>query len=252
MNWYYAVDGRQLGPLPEAEMESLVRDGTVGTDTLVWHDGMADWQPYGELQAASASGVSAVAETVACSVCGNRFPSDNVIRYENSWICASCKPAFFQRLKEGASQPGTLQYAGFWIRFAAKFVDGVILWVAGMAIAFPVGIVVGASAARTPRAVPGRFIAIQIVLMLLQYGLAALYATWFVGRFGATPGKMACRLKIVRSDATKVSYGRALGRHFSEYLSALILAVGYIMAGFDGEKRALHDRICDTRVVLNK
>ena len=29
----------------------------------------------------------------------------------------------------------------------------------------------------------------------------------------------------------------------------MILMIGYIMAGFDSEKRALHDMICDTRVI---
>ena len=29
----------------------------------------------------------------------------------------------------------------------------------------------------------------------------------------------------------------------------LILGIGYIMAGFDEQKRTLHDRICDTRVI---
>jgi hypothetical protein len=32
-------------------------------------------------------------------------------------------------------------------------------------------------------------------------------------------------------------------------LSSLTLAIGYIMAAFDDEKRSLHDRICDTRVI---
>jgi uncharacterized RDD family membrane protein YckC len=32
-------------------------------------------------------------------------------------------------------------------------------------------------------------------------------------------------------------------------LSAIILMIGYIMAGFDEQKRALHDILCDTRVI---
>jgi hypothetical protein len=32
-------------------------------------------------------------------------------------------------------------------------------------------------------------------------------------------------------------------------LSAFTLTIGYIMAGIDEQKRALHDRICNTRVV---
>jgi uncharacterized RDD family membrane protein YckC len=35
-------------------------------------------------------------------------------------------------------------------------------------------------------------------------------------------------------------------------LSAMILYIGYIMAGFDSQKRALHDMICDTRVIQTR
>jgi uncharacterized RDD family membrane protein YckC len=70
-----------------------------------------------------------------------------------------------------------------------------------------------------------------------------------VGKFAATPGKMACKLKVVLPEGDRVSYARAIGRHFAKYISGLILGIGYIMAGFDEQKRALHDRICDTRVI---
>ena len=77
-----------------------------------------------------------------------------------------------------------------------------------------------------------------------------VFATYFIGRFAATPGKMICGLKVVTPDgAGSVSYARAAGRHLSEYISMIILAIGYIMAAFDSEKRALHDRICNTRVI---
>ena len=77
----------------------------------------------------------------------------------------------------------------------------------------------------------------------------AAYDTWFIGKYGATPGKMACKLKIVVEDGSRVSYLRAFGRHFAKYLSAMILLIGYIMAAFDDQRRTLHDRICETRVV---
>jgi uncharacterized RDD family membrane protein YckC len=53
----------------------------------------------------------------------------------------------------------------------------------------------------------------------------------------------------VRPDGEKISYARACGRGFAELVSSIILGIGYLMVVFDEEKRALHDRICDTRVV---
>ena len=59
-------------------------------------------------------------------------------------------------------------------------------------------------------------------------------------------------LEFARSDGSPLTGGRAIGRYFAELVSSMILLMGYIMAGFDTEHRALHDRICDTRVIKSK
>jgi uncharacterized RDD family membrane protein YckC len=129
----------------------------------------------------------------------------------------------------------------------AKFIDGIIIGAVNMITSFLQVLLSGSSKPNSVSATT--FGAIEIFLFFLQMGISIGYATWFVGKYAATPGKMACGLKIVMADGGRVTYWRACGRHFSEILSALILYIGYIMAGFDNEKRALHDRICNTRVV---
>ena len=47
MTWYYATGGQQVGPITDADLEQLVHAGTVTSETLVWHEGLTDWQPYG-------------------------------------------------------------------------------------------------------------------------------------------------------------------------------------------------------------
>ena len=47
----------------------------------------------------------------------------------------------------------------------------------------------------------------------------------------------------------KLMHNKNKSGFFAEMLSGMILGIGYLMAAFDDEKRALHDRICDTRVV---
>jgi len=49
MNWYYAKGRERVGPVPEPEWERLVRENEIGPQTLVWHDGLEQWTPYGEL-----------------------------------------------------------------------------------------------------------------------------------------------------------------------------------------------------------
>ncbi|MHC2338807.1 DUF4339 domain-containing protein [Bradyrhizobium sp. USDA 4454] len=48
-NWFYASEGQQKGPLPEAQLRDLITRGMVGADTLVWTEGMAGWQKAGEI-----------------------------------------------------------------------------------------------------------------------------------------------------------------------------------------------------------
>ena len=116
-------------------------------------------------------------------------------------------------------------------------------------------VVIGASGGFSPTPRPNRNPADTIapfMMLFMQFGLIAVqigYQTFFVGKFGATPGKMACGLKIVRSDGSPISYGRAAGRAFGELLSAWTCYIGYLMVCFDSQKRALHDHMCDTRVV---
>jgi len=43
--WYYAVDGEQKGPIDAAELNLLIAVSTIGPETLVWREGMTDWQP---------------------------------------------------------------------------------------------------------------------------------------------------------------------------------------------------------------
>ncbi len=52
MNWYYAEGNQQRGPVTSAEFQQLVADGKITDATLVWREGMAAWQPYGQIRAA--------------------------------------------------------------------------------------------------------------------------------------------------------------------------------------------------------
>ena len=90
---------------------------------------------------------------------------------------------------------------------------------------------------------------VQLVFQIVYFAVYGAYSIFFVGKYGATPGKMACKIKVVDETGAKIGYGRATGRFFAEFLSGLLCYIGYIMVAFDEEKRALHDRICNTRVI---
>ncbi|WP_225765195.1 SPFH domain-containing protein [Inquilinus sp. Marseille-Q2685] len=47
--WHVAIDGKQAGPFPAAELQGLVRDGRLTRESLVWIQGMANWTRAGEV-----------------------------------------------------------------------------------------------------------------------------------------------------------------------------------------------------------
>ena len=248
MHWYYADEGVQVGPLTESEFEDLVRIGKVTNETVVWRDGLNQWQPYGELRTKSSAPVSpsfSRTPVAPCAECRREFPQDELIRYQDSWICTTCKPIFFQRLREGIPSPGAMNFAGFWIRFGAKLIDGVIIWVVQMAAMLLFGPMLGLNFFSSEPPTNFSF----LILYPFLFAASIFYSVWFVGKYGATPGKLALGLKIVTSSGEPVTYMKALARFFAEMVSAIICYVGYIMAAFDEQKKSLHDQICDTRVI---
>jgi GYF domain 2 len=48
-SWFYASEGQQKGPFPEAQLRDLIIRGAVRADTLVWTEGMAGWQRASEI-----------------------------------------------------------------------------------------------------------------------------------------------------------------------------------------------------------
>jgi len=251
MNLYYAEGDRQVGPIDKSQLQALVKAKKVTANTLVWQPGMSDWEELGRFvkhrRASEAKPAAQPVRQAACAECGQLVAEDDMIRFNELRVCVACKPTFVQKIKEGVAVAGALDYAGFWRRLAALMLDGVIISVVNMVLYLPMGfLAVGAQDD------PTFLVAYQLVIMFLQIMIAAAYATWFVGKYGATPGKMALKIKIVTADGDRISYGRALGRHFATMISGMTMGIGYLMAGFDEQKRTLHDRICDTRVVRSE
>ena len=251
MDWYYAKDNAQQGPVTGTALETLVAERVVTAETLVWHGGMADWLPYGEAVAPAEGGAEtpsySAEATRSCAVCGKSYFPGEMVAYENKHICVVCKPVFFQSLREGGKVPNNIRYGGFWIRVLAIIIDTLIVRIPKVLIAVllygDMGFYLNfdSKVINTP--------AEYILLGFMVFALPLMYSTCFVGRFAATPGRMMLGLKIVRPGGERITYLRAFCRNLAENLSIIILGIGFIMAAFDDEKRMLHDRICDTRVV---
>jgi uncharacterized RDD family membrane protein YckC len=264
MSWHYAEDNASKGPIPEGAFVALVRAGRVKPTTLVWREGMPEWVPLSEAapeiitaaaaaasEAEAAAVVAAAHDEIKCIECGGQFPRAQAVGLPGGWVCAMCKPMRVQKLKEGAiaaggARMGAVHFAGFWIRFAAKFVDGLVMAVILVPLYIPMVLAVVRQAESEPSPM---VLILQLLTNLAQVAVSLGYNTFFIGKYGATPGKMVCGIKVVSPTGEKISYARALGRAAAEILSGMICYIGYIIAGFDSEKRALHDHIATTRVI---
>ncbi len=223
MNWYYVDAGQQAGPISEDDLATLAGSGKIQPDTLVWREGMATWLPY--LQAKP----------------GGSLNAPPVI---------SAGPGFaIETSAVGVASMGT-GYGGFWIRFAAKILDGLIQDIILAPFFLFVGLRIGLVAhpgPPTPAEIQA-LVKIMIGVCVIVIG----YNTFFLGKFGATPGKMVCGLKVLTPEGTPISYARALGRTAAQFLSGMFCYLGYIMSAFDSQKRSLHDHIADTCVIKTR
>jgi uncharacterized RDD family membrane protein YckC len=135
-------------------------------------------------------------------------------------------------------------YAGFWKRFVAAAIDFVVL----MAVSVLLGwITVALNGAVTGSVTERPGDGIGYVTSILVWWI--YYASFESSAWQATLGKRALGIKVVDLQGGRVSFARATGRHFSKFVSGLILMIGYLMAGFTGRKQALHDLMAGCLVV---
>lgn len=135
-----------------------------------------------------------------------------------------------------------LPKAGFWIRFVAVLIDSLLVGAVQVACSFALTLLAGGGESDN--------LMVAGVTSLFGLAVSTAYYVFFTGYCGQTPGKMALRIKVIRSDGSEISYGRAFLREaVGKFISALILFIGYLMAAFDAQKQGLHDRMADTYVI---
>ncbi|MBX9604226.1 MAG: RDD family protein [Bryobacteraceae bacterium] len=159
------------------------------------------------------------------------------------------------------AQSEQYRYAGFWIRFVAQFVDGLIIGIAGSIIAVPLifAAIFGTGLGAVLQAGNGNDLPPEAVLpfvgFIFLFVVAVLAGQWFYFAYfessesQATPGKKILGLKVIDVDGRRISFGRASGRFFGKLLSGALFNAGYIMAAFTARKQALHDMLASTLVI---
>ena len=223
VEWYYAKDGVQAGPLPVGQLREMARTGALRPDDLVWTEGMPEWRPAAAVQAV----YSAAAGVVPYGGAG-ATPSGGLNYYN---------PAY---------EP---VYAGFWLRFCATFVDTIIIAVPllgiGALLFFGLGL---QNEFNKPGSAAPELLDIGWRLLYLLVGWL-YYASQESGPHMATLGKRACGIVVTDMEGQRLTFGRASGRFFGKLLSDLTCSMGYVLAAFTPKRQALHDLVASTLVV---
>jgi len=117
----------------------------------------------------------------------------------------------------------SLPRAGFWLRFAATFLDLMLV--------------------------------MFLLAMIIQVRPQLFFVLWTAYHFamwawkGTTIGGIILGLKVVRLDGQPLTASVALVRALTSFLSALALFIGFFWAGWDRERQSWHDKIAGTTIV---
>ncbi len=217
--WYFAQGNQQFGPIPLDELKQRVAAGQVAAADLVWHEGLSQWQAVATMPEIFGQAAQQAPLAYAAPDVNNQFLPNSARR---------------------------VVYVGFWWRVLATIIDSVITGVAGAVLGGIVGGIIGLTMGGGNDAIALAEGAGNLIGIILGWLYSAMMES---SSHQATLGKMACGIIVTDVNGNRISFGRATGRHFAKFLSAIILGIGYMMAGWTQRKQGLHDMIAGTYVI---
>lgn len=256
--WYYAEGQQRQGPLAITEIRQRFQRGQLTLDTLVWREGMGQWAPLRQM--VDELGLQTLADASTATASGGFDLRNDYAAIDNGTAplpgTGSLSSSPYDAPAAGGGdhvqpvQGGEVVYAGFWKRFAAYLIDYFVLLIPSALVGGVLGAVLGAGMGAAGSGETAIELVAQLISGLASLAISAGYYGWFhASRGGATLGKMAIGIKVVRGNGDRLTLGRSIGRYFATILSSLTLLIGFLMAAFTDRKQALHDLICDTLVV---
>ncbi len=140
----------------------------------------------------------------------------------------------------------TPEYAGFWRRTAAVFID--ILWISGILFCC-LSIITLYDQEIVEQILKNE---LQWYIILLNDALPAVLVIAFWISYAATPGKLLFNCKIVDADTNKpITIKQAFIRYIGYFLSILVIGLGFLAITWDKRKQGWHDKIANTVVVIH-
>lgn len=144
-------------------------------------------------------------------------------------------------------------YAGFWRRFVAAILDQIILLVGRAFVYGAIGLIIYAMLfvfeARNQQDMVFRVYA--GILAVVDFWITWIYfAAMESSSLQGSLGKLALGVRVCNAALERVTFEQATVRYFSKLLGPVTLGVGYLLAAFSSKKRALHDFVARTTLVV--
>lgn len=231
--WYYAVSGQSFGPVTKPQLAALAKARYFGPEDFVYAAYLGNWVKAGSVHGLFDSVEPFLGGTGVVPplhVPGRQAP-------------------FGPELRD-------VEFAGFWIRWLADFIDGFV-------VAFPLCIVIVLVTALLTRA--GLGLDEPIPLWERDFATLLVFALAYVGvpitmkwvycallessKWQATLGKRAVGIIVTDIYGGRVSFARASSRYFASLVSAMILMIGYLIQPLTERRQTLHDIIARTVVL---
>jgi uncharacterized RDD family membrane protein YckC len=288
MNWYYEDRGNRVGPLDEAAFADRVNSAAVTGATLVWTEGMANWLPLSQ----AAPQLATISGAAQPSVGGYAVPPEQKDYYvQQLREGVNVQGAGFGQVVYGGFWWRFLAYfidslavgvVGFVVQMILQVVlvsavgsgqeNGAVIVIGTviiMLISFALNMAYFAVFNKLYSATPGKMaVGLTVVnaeLKPLTWGkawfrafgtvfvmplLLLLTAGLIVGIFAGVGFLSGGGMEAFKSGEPPLLFMLLIG--VGGFLGLLVGYWPYYMAGRDSEKRALHDRMCGTRVLKNR
>lgn len=274
IQWYYADAQRQRhGPVEDRDIRALYQRGELNAQTLVWREGLSEWASLESLSEELALHTTAPAATGGIDLRADLAAIANGTAPLPGTGGGTHSPYAASSTAMGSGHgvvhgDGPIVHAGLWRRVAAFLVDTTLIQTVIMALAAPFFLFITWATSKESH---GAIIASSIVVLAISFVLPAIYyGGMHSSQSMATLGKMLVKIKVCRSNGSKIGFGRGISRHFihSAYQTLIVSAasvtdevfviaitaiLGNILYAsiviFSQNKQALHDMICDTIVV---
>jgi len=259
MQWYYALDGQRIGPVPHVELERLIQNRTLNGEALIWRQGMDQWKSLADVQTRDPALFAKPAPADMPPLPETADATDRVD--------TAAEVERDGREVEAGAATEEMRYAGFWQR-AGAFVFDSILYGVGLIVLvnivalkfFPEIVKLNEAILASGGSWKYQPTPDELVLMVNYTAVVALvamvwalaYDLFFILKLGATPGKLVFGMRVVDANGAALGFGRVLVRCLARWLVAFTLGIGYLIVAFDEQKRALHDFFCSTRVIKKR